>query len=283
MLLSFFEIDFLGQKVTPASMSPIEEKIRAAREWERPNDVTDVWSFLGFANFYQCYIYKFAEISAHLTQLTKKEDPSEWESLQSKAFLDLKIALFQAPMLTHLAPDLVYTVITDASKIAVGRTLMQDHGEGLRPIAFMSRTLSPAERKYSDYEHELAAIAFRCVKWRHYLAGCPEGVKLVTDHKTVMPLMSQEVLSWVQARWLRQGFFQSINPRIQCTSGKANIVADALPCSQGLDPRRWSHAPNLDHGSSVAALTQISIVLIEELATWKIAQEGDPVLWQILH
>ena len=48
-------------------------------------------------------------------------------------------------MLTYPDPDLEYTVITDASKIAVGGTLMQDHGEGLRPIAFMSRTLSPAE------------------------------------------------------------------------------------------------------------------------------------------
>ena len=81
----------------------------------------------------------------------------------------------------------------DASKIAVGGTLMQDHGEGLRPIAFMSRTLNPSERKYSAYEHELLAIAFCFVKWRHYLEGCLGGVKLVTDHKTLMSLMSQEI------------------------------------------------------------------------------------------
>ena len=102
-------------------------------------------------------------------------------------------------MLTYPDPDLEYTVITDASKIAVGGTLMQDHGEGLRPIAFMSRTLNPAERKYSAYERELAAMAFCFVKWRHYLEGCPGGVKLITDHKTLTSLMSQEVLSRVQA------------------------------------------------------------------------------------
>ena len=61
-----FEIDFIGQKVTPAGMSPTEEKIRAVKEWQRPNDVTDVRSFLGFANFYRRYIYKFAKISAPL-------------------------------------------------------------------------------------------------------------------------------------------------------------------------------------------------------------------------
>ena len=136
------EIDFLGQEVTPAGMSPTEEKIRVVREWQRPNDVIEVRSFLGFANFYRRYIYSFAEISGPLTQLTKKEDPSEGGPLQSKAFLYLKLALCIAPMLTYLAPDLEYTVIMDASKIAVGGTLMQDYGGGFRPIAFMSRTLS---------------------------------------------------------------------------------------------------------------------------------------------
>ena len=74
-------------------------------------------------------------------------------------------------MLIYPDPDLKYIVITDASKIAMGGTLMQDHGEGLRPIACMSRTLSPVERKYFAYECELAAMAFCFVKWRHYLEG----------------------------------------------------------------------------------------------------------------
>ena len=148
---AIFEIDFLGQKVTPTGMSPTEEQIRAVRECQRPNAVTNVRSFLGYPNFYRHYIYKFAEISAPLTQLTKKEDPGEWGPLQTKAFLDLKSALCQGAMLTYPDPDLEYTVITDGSKIAVGGTLMQDHGDGLRPIAFMSRTLNPAERKYSAY------------------------------------------------------------------------------------------------------------------------------------
>ena len=124
---------------------------------------------------------------------------------------------------------------------------MQDHGEGLRAIALMSRTLSPPERKYSAYGRELAAMAFCFVKWRHYLEGCPAGVKLITNHKTLTSLMSQEILSRMQAWWLRQGFFQTINPTIQYTPGKTNIVADALSRSRGLDPGRWNHAPDLDH------------------------------------
>ena len=68
---------------------------------------------------------------------------------------------------------------------------MQDHVEGLRSIAFMSHTLSLAERKYFTYEHELETMAFCFVKWCHYLEGYPGGVKLVTNHKMLTSLMSQ--------------------------------------------------------------------------------------------
>ena len=234
------EIEFLGQRVTPQGMSPTEEKLRAVREWQRPGDVKDVRSFLGFANFYRRYVYKFAEIAAPLTQLTKKDDPRVWGPLQWKSFQELKDALCAAPLLIFPDPALPYIVVTDASGVAVGGTLMQNQGEGLRPIAFMSRTLTPAERRYSPYERELAAIAFCFVKWRHYLEGCPGGVTVITDHKTLTPLMTQEVLSRVQTRWIRLGFFQSINPKIQYTPGKANVVADALSRSRGHGPGQWS-------------------------------------------
>ena len=42
---------------------------------------------------------------------------------------------------------------------------MQDQGDGLRPIAFYSKTLSASEIKYSAYERELAAIAYCFIAW----------------------------------------------------------------------------------------------------------------------
>ncbi len=194
------EVEFLGQKVTPQGMSPQDEKLRAVRDWQRPGDVKDVRAFLGFANYYRRYVYKYAEIAAPLTQLTKKHDPSYWGPPQWKSFMELKNALCSAPILIFPDPSLSYTVVTDASNDAVGGILMQDQGEGLCPIAFMSRTLTPAEGRYSPYERELAAIAFCFVKWRHYLEWCPGGVTVVTDHKPLTTLMSQDVLSRVQTR-----------------------------------------------------------------------------------
>ena len=54
----------------------------------------------------------------------------------------------------------------------------------------------------------------------------------MTDHKSLTLLMDQQVLSWSQTRWIRLGFFQSIQPKITYQLGKANIVANALSKSK---------------------------------------------------
>ena len=55
---------------------------------------------------------------------------------------------------------------------------------------------------------------------------------MITDHQPLLRLMDQPVLTRVQTRWLRLGLFQSIRPTIKYQPRKANVVADALSCSQ---------------------------------------------------
>ena len=51
-------------------------------------------------------------------------------------------------------------MVTDASGSAAGGVLMQEQGDGLQPLAFLSRRLKPMEQNYSAYERELAAVAY---------------------------------------------------------------------------------------------------------------------------
>ena len=44
------EVQFIGQWIMPEGAAPIVEKLHAVRDWEPPNNVKDVRSFLGFAN-----------------------------------------------------------------------------------------------------------------------------------------------------------------------------------------------------------------------------------------
>ena len=96
----------------------MEAKIKAIHDWATPQNVKDVRSFLGFANYYRWFIRNFAEIASPLTDLTKKGMPWQWGPHQHNAFKALKEAYCNAPMLLFPDPKLPYTVSTDASGVA---------------------------------------------------------------------------------------------------------------------------------------------------------------------
>ena len=74
---------------------------------------------------------------------------------------------------------------TDASGHAIGGVLSQEQEEKWKPIAFLSRTMQPAERNYEIYDKELLAIVDALTKWRQYLLDAKEPFKVWTDYKNL--------------------------------------------------------------------------------------------------
>jgi hypothetical protein len=62
-----------------------------------------------------------------------------------------------------------FVLATDASDKAVSAVLNQRVNGELAPVAYYSRLLSLAERRYSTYEKECLAVVFGCEKARTYL------------------------------------------------------------------------------------------------------------------
>ena len=83
------------------SVSAEPEKVKAIVEWKAPVSVKGVRSFLGFANFYRCFIDKFSEIAAPLTNLTKKNSTWKWGEEENLAFERLKSIFATAPVLAQ--------------------------------------------------------------------------------------------------------------------------------------------------------------------------------------
>ena len=53
-------------------------KVAGIQEWRIPRNVTEVQSFVGFVNLYQCFIQDFLHITKPLHQLTRKGEVWQW-------------------------------------------------------------------------------------------------------------------------------------------------------------------------------------------------------------
>jgi len=68
------EIPILSVKVGNGEVKMEDKKIKAILEWKEPTKLKEVESFIGFANFYCCFIKNFSYIMRPLNKLKEKAD-----------------------------------------------------------------------------------------------------------------------------------------------------------------------------------------------------------------
>jgi hypothetical protein len=78
-------------------MDPV--KVARVTKWPTPTMHKEVQSFLGFTNFYCCFIKDFSHYAKPLFELTKKEHKWEWGPLEQGAFDKIKDQVTSSPIL----------------------------------------------------------------------------------------------------------------------------------------------------------------------------------------
>jgi len=66
------EVEFLGYIIGREGIKMSSDKVDAVLKWKNPESLTEVQSFLGFANFYRRFIKDYSRVARPLTELTKK-------------------------------------------------------------------------------------------------------------------------------------------------------------------------------------------------------------------
>ena len=158
-------VEFLGHVISAEGVSVEQGKTDAIKQWPVPTCLNEIQQFLGLANYYRKFIFKFSEIAQPLTQLTRKNVPFTWCEAQKVAFERLKQLLTTAPVLKVFDFSLPTRIICDASSFAVGAVLEQQHGEHWYPVEYLSKKLNSAELNYSATDREFVAIRYALTRW----------------------------------------------------------------------------------------------------------------------
>lgn len=218
------EIEFLSHVVGNGKIQMDSTKIEAVLERPRPQNKTEVRSFLGLANYYRRFIKGYAKIVAPLNDLTSNND-FVWTEQHESAFRELKTRLTEAPVLTLPDFQKEFKVMTDASNDAVGAVLSQkdEHGRD-HPVAYASQKLTPTERKYPTRDKELYALVFALKQWRTYLYQ--QKFLAETDHQSLTYIRTSKELTPRLARW--NDFLAEYEFEIAYKPGHSNGAADAM-------------------------------------------------------
>jgi uncharacterized protein Usg len=177
-------------------------KTKAIDEWPIPQKVQDIQVLLGFANYYQRFIEGFAHIVLPITNLLQKDTEWDWTLECQLAFETLKSKFTEAPVLVMPDPTKPQKIETDTSDYAYGAILSQLEEDGKwHPVAYLSKSFSPAERNYNIYDKELKGIIGALETWQHYLEGATHTIEIWTDHKNLEYFKHAHKLSRRQARW----------------------------------------------------------------------------------
>ncbi|GFV61236.1 retrovirus-related Pol polyprotein from transposon opus [Trichonephila clavipes] len=160
-----------------------------------PRNSKEVSKFLGMSQWYAKFITNYADLCEPFYNLKRKFKKFLWSIEAQKAFDAVKAAITKAPVLK--LPDFKkpFELFTDASSIGVGAVLNQEQ----RPVVFVSRTPSAAERNYTITEREFLAVVWALDKFRTYSGSLP--IKVITDHAALIRLTHGKNLSNRRMRW----------------------------------------------------------------------------------
>jgi hypothetical protein len=207
----FFQtrVEFLGYIVTTEGVEMDPRKVDSIVSWPTPSTFTELQTFLGFCNFYRRFVDGYSQVVSPLTGMLKgsvngkKEGPFEWGEDAEQAFRKLIKKFTTAPMLVYFDPARRTRIETDASAFAIAAIisqLIEETGQW-HPVAYWSRKLIAAEQNYETHDQELLVIVEAFKRWRHYVAGSPHAIEVITDHRNLTGFSKMKQLNGRQARW----------------------------------------------------------------------------------
>lgn len=216
------EVKYMGELVNKYGYAPDPSKITAISNLPRPSCKKGLQRFLGLVNFLCRYVPNMSKINAPLRELLRNDVPWQWHPEHDEAFSNVKEILTTAPVLKFFDISEPVTLQVDASLQGLGACLFQND----RPVAYASRSLTPAEKNYANIERELLGIVYGCERFHQYIYGLELTVE--TDHKPLESILSKPLSQAPPRLQKLQLRLSKYHPKVKWVPGRQMFVTDTL-------------------------------------------------------
>lgn len=175
------KVKYLGHVLTTEGVAANSEGIKSITDAPEPQNASEVRSFVSLVMYYAKFIPKLSVKLAPLYNLLKKDTKWNWSDECQNTFNDCKREILSAKVLVHYDQKKPIVVTCDASDQGIGAVLSHRIDGHERPVFFVSRTLTKAEKKYPILHREALAVVFAMERFYKYVYG--HFVEIFSDHK----------------------------------------------------------------------------------------------------
>ena len=276
------KVVFLGHVVSAAGIEADPAKVAAITNLASPRNTQEVRSFLGMVNQLSKFTKHLADKTKPMRDLLKKDRAWTWGPEQVKAFEEVKTALTTMPVLALYDPNKETKITADASSYGLGGMLLQKQPDSTwRPIMFISRSLTPTESRYATIEKEALALTWACERCSDYIVG--KSIEAETDHKPLVPLLTQHTLDQVPPRIqrFRMRLMRFHIKKMTHVPGKEHYTADALSRMQSTNQNTQTTVSDDDMNVYIASVMDLLPISDTKLQQVREAQDEDEVCKKI--
>ncbi|GBO15598.1 Retrovirus-related Pol polyprotein from transposon 17.6 [Araneus ventricosus] len=206
---TFFQtrIEYLVHVVENNKISLSPSKVEAIIRIQQPRNVQELRQFLGMVAYYSRFIPDVSTITYPLRKILRKNQKFYRNTEREQAFLQLKEEISSDRVLIPFDPELPVTLATDASPVRVAAVLSHIVDNVEKSVAFASRSLTEAERNYSQLHKEALAIIFGVSHFINYIYD--RHFVLITDNQPLSIIFHPKTgfPRMISARLLRYASF----------------------------------------------------------------------------
>uniref|UniRef100_A0A0N5BPU7 RNA-directed DNA polymerase n=1 Tax=Strongyloides papillosus TaxID=174720 RepID=A0A0N5BPU7_STREA len=212
------ETPYLGFIISEKGLSADPIKIKKTLDFPTPRSKKQLQSFLGLANYFRRFIYRFSSLSKLLYDSLSNEK-FNWTPQLENDFVTIKNELL-TDIKKALSGEAPFELYTDASLTGIGAVLMQNK----KIITFYNRGLRGSEKNYPPTDLESLAVVSALENLKIILFGAP--IIVYSDHSALSVLFQKSDLSLRLLKWSL--LIQTYDISFKYVRGKENILADAL-------------------------------------------------------